>query len=374
VPRWIEREWLRRAAVIALATLWCLPYLHARTSSENLGGSLLALGIAALAWRGAAAGFGAGCLLGLGFELRFQTGFAVLGLVLCGLAIERWPARRALSVGAGILAMIALGTALDSQAYGAFTFAPWNYFEQNVLEGRMLGFGRERPWWYYPNRAANVLVPVSTLLVALVAVACVRHWRHPLVWAVVAFVIGHSAAGRKSLRFLFPLAPLAPVLAAMALDRWRVRGRELTRASFRRPALRVLLAVCLLVNAAGLAAATLLPPRYPTGLYAYLYERAPRPLEIHFARGHPFSSKLPMAFYHADWIALRPAASLDDVLARAEAPLLLYDEAARLPASLAARCALVHASHPRWLRESRWLQQILGRPSLRMLYRCSRPE
>ena len=35
VPHWIRREWLRRWAVIGLACLWCLPYLHARTSGES---------------------------------------------------------------------------------------------------------------------------------------------------------------------------------------------------------------------------------------------------------------------------------------------------------------------------------------------------
>ena len=115
LPRWIERIWLRRWAVIALAILWCLPYLHARTSSENLGGSFLALGIAAFA-----------------------------RIVAFGL-----DARRA----AGLGAFIGLAVATKEQAAAIFLAVPLAlilFHLRQQRERRVPTTWRELDWWRAP--------------------------------------------------------------------------------------------------------------------------------------------------------------------------------------------------------------------------------
>ncbi len=76
---WIESEKAQTWLIAALGLAWFVPYLHARTSSENLATTMMCFAIAALMQRN---GLVAGLCAAAAFEARFQMGFMLAGVFL----------------------------------------------------------------------------------------------------------------------------------------------------------------------------------------------------------------------------------------------------------------------------------------------------
>ena len=210
---------MRKYLAYTIGWFGFLPYLFVRTSSETLAGALLA-GAVALAWDSRAVGVrhavACGALLGLAFEVRFQSAFASVG-VLAWLAFVRRaaPGHLAILCSSGLV-VLGLAALVDRWGYGTWCLPPLGYVRANVVEGIAGTFGRE-PFWAYPFLVVvNVFAPLAATSVLALAVAAWRHPRHVLVWAAVPFFVAHSFVEHKEERFLFPLVFLVPALVALA--------------------------------------------------------------------------------------------------------------------------------------------------------------
>lgn len=214
-------EEARRAHVVAMCLAGYLPYLFARTSSENLSGALLALAVAELLGRDdertPGRMLGAGLALGLAFEARYQTGLASAGIGLWLLVFRRDRPREIAALVVGALPAFALGALADAWGYGRWVFPAVNYVKVNVFEGVAAEFGREPfvAYLYLPIANVFVIPAAVTVLAALIHVA--RRPRDLLSFAVGVFVLGHSALSHKEERFVFPVAILATAMIAPAL-------------------------------------------------------------------------------------------------------------------------------------------------------------
>src|SRR6185437_6432320 len=121
---WFTEARLRRLALILVATLWYLPALHARHSSEGLSGSVFYIGASLLFLSGEESSsvlcLAVGLLFGAAFEFRYQTGFLILGAVGYFLLAYKPRFSRFMAISTGVLAMIALGAWIDRWGYGAW--------------------------------------------------------------------------------------------------------------------------------------------------------------------------------------------------------------------------------------------------------------
>lgn len=249
---------------------WYVPFLSARTSSENFSGSLLAIGFGSfflLAERPRLAALCSGLALGLSFDLRYQTGLAVVGF-FAWLALVRRSALSVLAVfAAGVLLAVAVGLAVDRWGYGEWVAAPWNYLRANLIEGRSLQWGRQ-PATFYLTSFLEVHAPLSSLLLGAVILFWVRSPRDPITWTTVPFVAVHCLLSHKELRFLFPLAPLAAaILPLLLFDPGIGLGRA--RAWLARH--RRLLPAVVSLNFAFLAALLAVPIRHELSVQTSVY-------------------------------------------------------------------------------------------------------
>ncbi len=216
--------WLQGATLL----FFFLPFLHARTSSENLSSSFLALSVAVLPrvfsgrnrplfWA-----LLSGVLGGAAFLARFQSALFLAPLLLSVLFSEpraRWKAFCTLLLG--VAAVIGMGVGIDAWGYGALVFTPWRYFQFNLIQGAAAGFGTMPPWGYLTLLFAKTPWPWGWLSLATL-ILCLKDRelrRHPWVVACASFLLVHSFIAHKELRFLFPLAPFFPALALLALRR-----------------------------------------------------------------------------------------------------------------------------------------------------------
>jgi Alg9-like mannosyltransferase family len=224
-----------RARLVATYVLWLGfwgPYLAVRTSSETTSAAFLGLGLGALILELHSRRSGSprasrlllvGLLLGMAFELRYQTGIMTAGVLAWlhgpGRSERRVEdLRRTALIGVGLGLAILGGTAVDRWGYGVWTFAPWNYLRENLLKGAAADFGTAPPFAYVWTAHSMATAVVTIPLFLLVVVGWIRGRRHVVTWAAVPFALVHCLLAHKETRFLFPLLGLAALHVGIALD------------------------------------------------------------------------------------------------------------------------------------------------------------
>ncbi len=227
---WLSGADEKRLHVRVATLLGFLPYLFVRTSSETLSMAAFTLGWA-IALRGArstktgwdmprlplARQLLIGALLGLAFELRFQTAFLTFGLIAWLRFVGRIHLRALGALVGGGLAMVGVGALVDRWGYGAWSFPPWEYLQANIVEGAATLFGRSLPFAYAWLLPANVFFPVVVALLLAASLAWLRHPRHPITWVTLPFLLLHNVLAHKEERFIFPVAILATNFVVMAI-------------------------------------------------------------------------------------------------------------------------------------------------------------
>ncbi|MBL8613914.1 MAG: hypothetical protein JNL38_41625 [Myxococcales bacterium] len=211
-----------RTHVWVMALAGFLPYLFARTSSENLSGALLAFAAAEIldgvgAERSPAPRLVAlGALLGLAFDVRYQTALASGGALAWLVVLGGARARALALVAAGGALALAAGAAADAWGYGHVCFPAWTYVKVNVFEGVSNDFGREPFFAFLYLPVANVCAVPAAIAVLGVVVHWVRRPRELLSWMTGAFVVGQSVLAHKEERFVFPAVILAVAMITPA--------------------------------------------------------------------------------------------------------------------------------------------------------------
>ena len=245
-----------------------------------------------------------GILLGLAFEVRYQVGVMVAGVGLWALLVRRLRPSTLGGLLAGVLAAVALGTAVDRWFYGEWVFAPWNYLRINVLEHKAASFGVS-PWWmYFPKIIERAGPPYSVALAAGTAWAWWRQPRSLLTWATAPFLLVHCALSHKEMRFLYPMAVPCLVLALDSVEGGWQRLRPEWRA---RGVVRGLLWLLLAADVVLACIASLRTAQPLAELLAHLYAAKEHQAVVYYADRNPLdlSGNLPFIYYWPPWLEAR---------------------------------------------------------------------
>lgn len=279
---WFPDPKIRKSAILATALAWFVPYLHARYSSENGAQVFFLLGMLPLVqWvaKGRRAellqvGLLTGVLWGVAFQCRFHAGFLILPAVLWLLAYARPCGRVLVNIGVGFLFVTCLALAIDRWGYGEWVFPAIGYFKVNVIEGKANEWG-VAPFWHYFERYFVLAPPLTSLLLVGVVLCWAFARRFSLSWITFCFVLVHSLVSHKEVRFLFPVLPLTPVMAFMAIQKSTVLRDWFTRSRFRFSS-----PVLWGFNFLFLVPLVLLPTRTEIPFYKRLWEINPPALSI----------------------------------------------------------------------------------------------
>ena len=342
---------LRWAVRLTWLAFWT-PFLAARTSSESLSASFTVLAVVALAratlgGRGGAQLLGAGLLFGLAFEARFAAAVVPAGLAAWGLATRRLRPRDVGVLVAGAVPVVALAALVDRWGYGLWTFPPLSYLKVNLWQGVAAEQFGSRPWHGYLSMAGeSVLAPLILLAFAGAAVAWIRFPTHLLSGASGPFALAHVALAHKEMRFLLPVAPLAPSLLVLAAS----RGERWLDVLARRP-VRLLLGLLLALDLVGLAALAVVPPRPRTAFQRYVYRRWPdRFVAVQLTPDSPWTTGgLEMHFYRPRELVLQRARSLEEA-EPVRRSFLVIASAWQEPAAPGFVCEPLYRPFPQWLR------------------------
>lgn len=298
---------------LCLVFFWMFPYLDVRFTSENLSGISFFAGLLLIypaperqaPWRLMAGGF----LLCLSFFFRYQIAFAAVGLGLWLLMEEKVSRRTWFYLIAGALLAFIPGLATDRWLYGEWVFAPYKYFEQNILEDKAAGFGVS-PWWaYLIDLPVTLLPPMSLLLIVFLIVGIGKRPRHVFVWCLLPFLLFHSVIEHKETRFLFPMIFPIFYLAVYGWLEYR-HGRTLS------PWARIGLKFVLIINVLALAYRSVYPANdlfvYPRFMRAYSAEH-PEAVIYEERPQAGTGQRLEPLFYQSPWMKISYVDKFEDL-------------------------------------------------------------
>lgn len=221
---WFETPSQKKTALAVTLLTWFIPYVAVRPSAESLSISLFFLGVS-FCLKQKKNFLVAGALFGLSYLCRFQMALPIAVFWFWGIIIAKWNLKDLALYAFSIVIFLCLGTALDSYSYSQFTFAIWNYFEANFLDGVLKSMGVS-PWYKYLEWSLVKLIPPVSLFIIG---GTVLYWKNHLksekswlTWTTLSFFLFHSLIGHKEYRFIFLCAVLAPLMSYYCLRHKRI--------------------------------------------------------------------------------------------------------------------------------------------------------
>jgi phosphatidylinositol glycan class B len=214
------RDWF----VLLSLFSWLVLYTNTHFNSENISGHLLLLAVGLLYAGIDRPAFptmiAVGVLLGISFCCRFQVGFSIAGLLVWfflharrAKMVARWVA---LCVSL-LLAVLTFGVLADYFFYGNLVVAPFNYYIQNIAEGKMNRLFGTAPWYAYLPLVC-IYMPFGPAYVVSTLSYLFRHRNDILTFIIAPFVLFHCMMGHKEVRFMLPLLGFMPAVMLATLD------------------------------------------------------------------------------------------------------------------------------------------------------------
>ena len=370
--RWIVNPKLQRVAILLCGTLYFLPAFHARHSSENLSGSVFYIGFALLflgesalvnakSFQKLLCAFGLGLLFGASFEIRYQVGFLVAGVYMYWLFSRKHEFAFLATMFSGTIVMIGLVTVLDHWGYGTWTFAPWNYFHYNLILNHVSDVDTHPAWDFFRSSFTETFPPLGTLLLSAAVLSWISKPLHPLTWGTFPLFLVHTIIGHKELRFLFPIAHAAPLLAVMFLDTdglfYRYASQHFTNVNTKlwMPPLKWCCYILYFLNLIALVGCTFLPVWMPARFYEGVYPLAKgyAKLQILYKDKDPYEILgIPLYFYRPRNLVEEHISSFEELENRVKqnhGPVWYFqvgDELPQDPGPLGQQCTLEVESLP----------------------------
>ncbi len=232
---WKKRENLSPYWSFFIATLWFFPYIHVRTSSENLAGIFLTFAFTCFLnpenetkEREDRTYYRTGLLFGFAFLARYQIALGLAGLAAFLLYRDRKILKKHLLMGLGFILPVIFGIVLDRIGYGNWVITAYRYFTVNLVQGVAATFN-PYPWYQYfiwileLNPLVSVPLFVGTILYTL------RKKFDALGAFIWTFFLIHCLIANKEYRFLFPILNLVPFMAISGIALFRPRFLEIAR-------------------------------------------------------------------------------------------------------------------------------------------------
>lgn len=205
----------KNIATLFLVFMWFLPFFHARSSAENLGITFFLYGLVFLnrvRFRklDLLEIFAVGSFFAISFIVRFQMGFMVFSTMIWYLVKKRIKILPWTLICILMGATIGLSVFIDYWGYGNYTFTPWNYYYQNIVNKMAAGFGVS-PWYYYFTKTLTKgIPPISLFYIIPFFWIWIKKPMSLFTWVTLPYLIIHSIVGHKELRFIFALSAFIP--------------------------------------------------------------------------------------------------------------------------------------------------------------------
>jgi GPI mannosyltransferase 3 len=259
-----------RLFVLVCFFLWFMPYITVRFTSENISGIVMLYGLYGILSINEKTTntyiryLIAGLLFGISFFIRAQMSFAIAGFAAWLVFINKIKWKYFIWMTLTGIMSIAINIYLDHWFYGAWAFAPFNYYYSNIINHVAAEFGTNPWWFYFTDFIIHAAPPLSALLLFMFFIGLYKNIKDPFVFIFIPFFILHCFIGHKELRFLFPVAFIFLYITARGFDHFISKN-------YYPKILKYAYALSVTVSIPLLLYRTLTPANISVSYYKYLY-------------------------------------------------------------------------------------------------------
>lgn len=219
----LEDEYKKWVQILLVTLTGYIPYIMVRTSGESLSTSFFLIGLALiitkipfdkasknikLSWYRLLL---AGLCFGFAFEFKYQSAVLTFGILLWLLFVSRRKISDLFIITIGGISVLVFSIFVNRWGYGEWTLPVVNYFEFNLLSENKNQYGDPHPFFGYLYIViANLAFPMVIVYLTAMFFMWFRNRSHILTWVSLGFFLIHCIIENKQIRFMFPLAVLAP--------------------------------------------------------------------------------------------------------------------------------------------------------------------
>jgi len=199
-------------------TFWFYPFIHSRTSAENLSLILFLFAFCFLYKQiqtkeikfNYALCFLFSILLGISIGVRPNLIFTIFPIFLW-VAIFKFNFIRIGIITSGAILALCITLYIDYLHWGFFTNTFWQLYKIQIQRGMMASFG-SHPWWYFLPTIAIELAPIlSIVFVISLIIFWFKRPKSIYTWLTLGTLIIISCFKHKEVRFAFPIYIFAPL-------------------------------------------------------------------------------------------------------------------------------------------------------------------
>ena len=294
----IREPILRKWFLLLSFLLWFALYNGVRFSSETWSGAIFIIGFSWLFCISRKPGtldfLFTGLLLGLSFIVRYQAVLLIAGFLAWFVIIRRERMTNMAWMLMGILVVVIAGIIADRWFYGEWVLTFWNYFEQNILEDKISGFGLSPWYFYFQDVFIRTIPPFSLVIILSFIVFLIFRPKDLLTWTLLPFILIHFFLGHKETRFFYPLIGFIPVVVIKAIGitsaNWGIRLWE------NKPFV-VFARISWVVNIALILFSFFNPADSHVNMYSKIYHTYTKPVTLYYLDEDPYHKALDIHYY-----------------------------------------------------------------------------
>ena len=347
----VSGDTLRKWFLMLSFLLWFALYNNVRFCSETWSGALFIIAFSYLNCIKRKAlkvdFFLTGLFLGLSFIFRYQAGFLVAGFLAWFIVVrkERW--LNIMLMISGICLVFLAGIVTDNWFYGKWTLTAWNYFQQNILQDKVSGFGTNPWYFYFWDIFVRAVPPFSLLMILSFILLFIFRPRDILTWTLVPFMLIHFMIGHKEARFFYPLIGFVPVVmisaAEIMVEKW---GFDLIANKY----FRLLARFTWIVNLGLILLVFNNPADSLVSIYKDIYNHYNYPVTLYYLNENPYQRALEIHYYKRNDLVIRKASGTAQLNADYGPRFLVAAKSHDNGVEQIIHKRLVWSSYPEWIK------------------------
>lgn len=279
-------------------TFWFYPFLHSRTSSENLGITFFIFAFCFLYKQINIKEFKTNyflffvfsLLLGLSLVVRYNLIFTILPIFLWML-IFRFNFYKIILMGIAVFTALLIGLYIDYLNWGSYANTYSKFYEHNIKLGTLDSFGVE-PWWYFFSSTIVNLAPVLSLFFVIsIIIYWIKKPANLFTWITLFTVIVISCFGHKETRYIFPVYIFAPLFILYFFETFpKIKFQKFYKA-------------CIIIsNIIFLILTIFTPANTRIGAYEFLFKNHLKDEKVYYLKQNPYLINNMEPFFYTSFL------------------------------------------------------------------------
>lgn len=268
-------------------TFWFYPFLHSRTSSENLSISLFLISFCILfkviITKKINYNFiifsAASFLMGVSMVIKYTTVFTALPF-FAWILFFRFKLIKIIIFGLSILLALSFGLFIDYINWGSFKNTYYQFYYHNLSSGpmgAMKTFGSE-PWYYFITEIIKQLAPLLSLFFFIgLVLFWINNLKNILTWITLFTFFIFSIISHKEIRYIFPVYIFAPFFIAYLFN---FINKKLIK--------KIIKSIVIFSNLLFLLITLFFPANAKVGVYNFIYNNLQHDSALYYLGENPY--------------------------------------------------------------------------------------